>query len=139
LRGATPPTRDARGRLLALVQELASAQEPDRNKNDDTDAMIIARLVTEVGAARQQIRDLLECAWLAMLSAVRDPLEFKSRLAAAHLHDRRLGRPPVLPRPRRRAGPGRARRARPRLRGARRSNASARGVRGCPDPKAVVR
>jgi transposase len=82
-----------------------------RNKNDDTDAMIIARLVTELrcylperadptwarlrhlgarradlvthgGAARQQARDLLECAWPAVLGAARDPLEAKSWLAA---------------------------------------------------------
>ncbi|MGI8815518.1 MAG: hypothetical protein ACR2G2_09665, partial [Pseudonocardia sp.] len=82
-----------------------------RNKNDDTDAMIIARLVTELrcylperadptwarlrhlgarctaltvdtGAARQQVRDLLECAWPAALSAASQPLDSKSWLAA---------------------------------------------------------
>jgi transposase len=87
------------------------AEDFTRNKNDDIDAMIIARLVTElrcylperadptwarlrhlgarrarlvteVGAARQQVRDLLECAWPAVLSAARDPLESKSWLAA---------------------------------------------------------
>ncbi|MDP1806621.1 MAG: IS110 family transposase, partial [Acidimicrobiales bacterium] len=94
-----------------LVCRAREAEDFTRNKNDDIDAMIIARLVTElrcylperadptwarlrhlgarrarlvteVGAARQQVRDLLECAWPAVLSAARDPLESKSWLAA---------------------------------------------------------
>ena len=94
-----------------LVHRAREAEDFTRNKNDDSDAMIIARLVTElrcylperadptwarlrhlgarraglvreVGAARQQIRDLLECAWPAALSAAADPLESKSWLAA---------------------------------------------------------
>jgi transposase len=94
-----------------LVARAREAEDFTRNKNDDTDAMIIARLVTELrcylperadptwarlrhlgarraglvtaaGAARQQVRDLLECAWPAVLSAARDPLESKSWLAA---------------------------------------------------------
>ena len=94
-----------------LVHRAREAEDFTRNKNDDADAMIIARLVTElrcylperadpawarlrhlgarrarlvreVGAARQQIRDLLECAWPAALSAAADPLESKSWLAA---------------------------------------------------------
>lgn len=94
-----------------LVHRAREAEDFTRNKNDDTDAMIIARLVTElrcylperadpdwarlrhlgarrtslvidVGAARQQVRDLLECAWPAALSAAADPLESKSWLAA---------------------------------------------------------
>ncbi|TFV52289.1 IS110 family transposase [Geodermatophilus sp. DF01-2] len=94
-----------------LVHRAREAEDFTRNKNDDSDAMIIARLVTElrcylperadpdwarlrhlgarrtglvtdVGAARQQVRDLLECAWPAALSAAADPLESKSWLAA---------------------------------------------------------
>ncbi len=94
-----------------LVARAREAEDFTRNKNDDTDAMIIARLVTELrcylperadptwarlrhlgarrarlvtaaGAARQQVRDLLECAWPAVLSAAGDPLESKSWLAA---------------------------------------------------------
>ena len=81
------------------------------NKSDETDAMIIARLVTKlrcylperaepawarlrylgarrVGlvadatAARQQVRDLLECAWPAALQASGEPFKSKSWLAA---------------------------------------------------------
>ena len=94
-----------------LVARAREAEDFTRNKNDDTDAMIIARLVTELrcylperadpawarlrhlgarragllthgGAARQQVRDLLECAWPAVLGAAADPLESKSWLAA---------------------------------------------------------
>jgi transposase len=94
-----------------LVARAREAEDFTRNKNDDTDAMIIARLVTELrcylperadptwarlrhlgarraqlvvaaGAARQQARDLLECAWPAVLGAAGDPLESKSWLAA---------------------------------------------------------
>jgi transposase len=105
-----------RGVALVCVQPLlvARAREAEdftRNKNDDTDAVIIARLVTElrcyeperadptwarlrhlgarrarlvveVGAARQQIRDLLECAWPAVLAAAGKPLESANWLAA---------------------------------------------------------
>src|SRR3954447_19021895 len=75
-----------------LVHRAREAEDFTRNKNDDADAVIIARLVTEVrcypperaerdwarlrhlgarrarlvrdaGAVRQQVRDLLECAW----------------------------------------------------------------------------
>ena len=94
-----------------LVHRAREAEDFTRNKNDDSDAMIIARLVTElrcylperaepdwarlrhlgarrtrlvveVGAGRQQTRDLLECAWPAALAAAADPLESKSWLAA---------------------------------------------------------
>lgn len=94
-----------------LVARAREAEDFTRNKNDDTDAMIIARLVTELrcylperadstwarlrhlaarrsglvtagGAARQQVRDLLECAWPAVLGAASDPLESKSWHAA---------------------------------------------------------
>ena len=82
-----------------------------RNKSDETDAMIIARLVTELRcylperadpvwarlrhlgarraglvvdatAARQQVTDLLECAWPAALEAAGEPMKSKSWLAA---------------------------------------------------------
>ena len=94
-----------------LVHRAREAEDFTRNKNDDSDAMIIARLVTELrcylperadptwarlrhlgarraglvrdaGAARQQVRDLLECAWPAALGAAADPLDSKSWLAA---------------------------------------------------------
>jgi transposase len=94
-----------------LVHRAREAEDFTRNKNDEADAVIIARLVTElrcylperadpawarlrhlgvrrtdliaaVGAARQQVRDLLECAWPAPLEAARDPLETKTWLAA---------------------------------------------------------
>lgn len=94
-----------------LVHRAREAEDFTRNKNDDSDAMIIARLVTELrcylperadpiwarlrhlgarraqlvrdaGAARQQIRDLLECAWPAALSAAAKPLDAASWLAA---------------------------------------------------------
>jgi transposase len=103
-----------------LVCRAREAEDFTRNKNDDTDAMIIARLVTELrcylperadptwarlrhlgarrtrlvtetGAARQQIRDLLECAWPAALHAARDPLESKSWLAALTVVIDRVG------------------------------------------------
>jgi transposase len=94
-----------------LVARAREAEDFTRNKNDDVDATIIARLVTELrcylperadptwarlrhlgarrvaltvaaGAARQQVRDLLECAWPAVLGAARDPLASQSWLAA---------------------------------------------------------
>jgi transposase len=94
-----------------LVARAREAEDFTRNKNDDTDAMIIARLVTELrcylperadpswarlrhlgarrarlvveaGAARQQVRDLLECAWPAVLGAAAEPLRAASWLAA---------------------------------------------------------
>lgn len=94
-----------------LVHRAREAEDFTRNKNDESDAMIIARLVTElrcylperadptwarlrhlgarrvqlvveVGAARQQVQDLLECAWPAALTAAAQPLDAKSWLAA---------------------------------------------------------
>jgi transposase len=94
-----------------LVARAREAEDFTRNKNDDVDATIIARLVTELrcylperadptwarlrhlgarrvaltvaaGAARQQVRDQLECAWPAVLGAARDPLASQSWLAA---------------------------------------------------------
>jgi transposase len=94
-----------------LVARAREAEDFTRNKNDDTDATIIARLVTELrcyvperadpvwarlrhlgarrarltvehGAAAQQIRDLLECAWPAVLDAASQPLKSKNWLAA---------------------------------------------------------
>jgi len=103
-----------------LVCRAREAEDFTRNKNDDTDAMIIARLVTELrcylperadptwarlrhlgarrtaltvdtGAARQQVRDLLECAWPAALSAASQPLDSKSWLAAVTVALDRIG------------------------------------------------
>lgn len=94
-----------------LVGRARESEDFTRNKNDEADAVIIARLVTELrcylperadsvwarlrhlgarraglvtatGAARQQVRDLLECAWPAALTAAAQPLDAKSWLAA---------------------------------------------------------
>jgi transposase len=87
-----------------LVHRAREAEDFTRDKSDDKDAVLIARLatqlhvylperadqrwarlrhlgarrveqVTRVGAARQQLRDLLECAWPAALSTAREPLD----------------------------------------------------------------
>ena len=81
-----------------LVHRARESEDFTHNKSDETDAMIIARLVTELRcylperaepawarlrhlgarraalvtdatAARQQVTDLLECAWPAALEA----------------------------------------------------------------------
>lgn len=99
----------AAGIELVCVQPLlvARARESEdftRDKSDDKDALLIARLatqlhvylpeqadatwarlrhlgarrverVTQVGAARQQLRDLLECAWPAALGTAAHPLD----------------------------------------------------------------
>jgi transposase len=95
-----------------LVARAREAEDFTRNKNDNTDATIIARLVTELRcyvpersdpawarlrhlgarrarlvaartAARLQARDLLECAWPAVLDAAAAPLKTRNWLAAA--------------------------------------------------------
>lgn len=94
-----------------LVGRARVAEDLTRNKNDDADAVVIARLVTELrcylperaepawarlrhlgsrrarlvterGAARQQVRDLLESAWPAAMAAAAQPLDSMSWLAA---------------------------------------------------------
>ena len=94
-----------------LVHRARESEDFTRNKSDETDAVIIARLVTELRcylperaepgwarlrhlgarraglvtdtiAARQQVTDLLECAWPAALQAAGKPMESKSWLAA---------------------------------------------------------
>ncbi len=94
-----------------LVHRARESEDFTRNKSDETDAMIIARLVTELRcylperaepvwarlrhlgarraalvtdatAARQQVADLLECAWPAALEAAGKPMKSKSWLAA---------------------------------------------------------
>jgi transposase len=94
-----------------LVHRARESEDFTRNKSDETDAMIIARLVTELRcylperaepawarlrhlgarraglvtdstAARQQVTDLLECAWPAALEAAGKPMKSKSWLAA---------------------------------------------------------
>jgi transposase len=106
----------AAGLRLVCVQPLLvhrgrEGEDFTRHKNDDHDAMIIARLVTErrcylperadpvwarlrhlgarrarlvvaAGAARQQVRDLLECAWPAVLDAAGKPLDSPNWQAA---------------------------------------------------------
>jgi transposase len=103
-----------------LVGRARESEDFTRNKNDESDAVIIARLVTElrcylperaepawarlrhlgarraglvtvVGAARQQVRDLLECAWPAALEAAAKPLDSKSWLAAMTVVLQRAG------------------------------------------------
>jgi transposase len=115
----------AHGVALVCVQPLLvcrarEAEDFTRNKNDDVDAVIIARLVTElrcylperadpiwarlrhlgarrtaltvqVGAARQQVRDLLECAWPAVLDAAGKPMDSASWLAAVTVALDRIG------------------------------------------------
>ena len=94
-----------------LVHRARESEDFTHNKSDETDAMIIARLVTELRcylperadpvwarlrhlgarraglvvdatAARQQVTDLLECAWPAALEAAGKPMKSKSWLAA---------------------------------------------------------
>src|SRR4051794_40057032 len=103
-----------------LVHRAREAEDFTRNKNDDADAVIIARLVTDLrsylpegaepdgarlrhlgarrarlvrdaGAVRQQVRDLLECAWPAALSAAAQPLDSASWLAALTVVLDRIG------------------------------------------------
>lgn len=87
-----------------LVHRAREGEDFTRDKSDDKDAVVIARLATElraylperpdptwarlrhlgarraeqvtrVSAARQQLRDLLECAWPAALSTAGEPLD----------------------------------------------------------------
>ena len=127
-----------------LVHRARESEDFTRNKSDETDAMIIARLVTELRcylperadpawarlrhlgarraglvtdatAARQQVSDLLECAWPAALEAAGKPLESASWLAAMTVVLDRVGAsgdlsrdPPLGLGPVRRGGPPRA-------------------------------
>jgi transposase len=121
---------EAVGMALVCVSSMLVArgrEEEDltRDRSDDKDAMVIARLVatlrcylperadetwarlrhlgarrarlvTHDGAARQQLRDLLECAWPAALDAAAQPLDSKSWRAALEVvlvdYDADLGR-----------------------------------------------
>ena len=103
-----------------LVHRAREGEDFTRNKSDETDAMIIARLVTELRcylperadpqwarlrhlgarraalitdatAARLQILDLLECAWPAALEASGKPMRSKSWLAAMTVALDRVG------------------------------------------------
>lgn len=87
-----------------LVHRAREAEDFTRDKSDDKDALLIARLATQLhvylpersdatwarlrhlgsrrvewvtglGAARQQLRDLLECAWPAALATASKPLD----------------------------------------------------------------
>lgn len=122
----------AAGVVLVCVQPLlvARAREAEdftRDKSDDKDALLIARLTTQLhvylpeeadpawarlrhlgarrvewvtknAAARQQLRDLLECAWPASLNAAAKPLDsmtWKAAMSVAGCDPariRRLGR-----------------------------------------------
>src|SRR3954449_13098327 len=103
-----------------LVHRARESEDFTHNKSDETDAMIIARLVTELRcylperadpawarlrhlgarraaqvdhatAARHQVRDLLECAWPAVLAAAAEPLLARSWLAAVTVTLDRVG------------------------------------------------
>lgn len=103
-----------------LVHRAREAEDFTRNKSDESDAVVIARLVTELrcylperaepswarlrhlgarraglvvaaGAARQQVGDLLECAWPAALAAAAEPLDSKSWLASMAVALQRVG------------------------------------------------
>lgn len=103
-----------------LVHRARESEDFTRNKSDETDAVIIARLVTELRcylperadpgwarlrhlgarraglvtdtiAARQQVTDLLECAWPAALQAAGKPMKSKSWLAAMTVLLNRVG------------------------------------------------
>jgi transposase len=92
----------------------ASKKTPTRDKSDPNDAVLIGRLVaglrcylpertdqiwarlrqlgarrtqltTQVGTARQQLRDLLECAWPAVLEATAEPLDSRTWRAAVQV------------------------------------------------------
>lgn len=94
-----------------LVARARESEDFTRDKSDDKDAQLIARLatqlnvylpeqaepvwarlrhlgarrvekVTRAGAARQQLRDVLECAWPAALGAAKEPLDSKTWRAA---------------------------------------------------------
>lgn len=110
-----------------LVARAREAEDFTRDKSDDKDAQLIARLatqlhvyfpeqadatwarlrhlgarrvekVTRLGAARQQLRDLLECAWPAALDAAAQPMDSMTWRAAMSVtrcdpdRIRRLGR-----------------------------------------------
>lgn len=103
-----------------LVHRARESEDFTRNKSDETDAMIIARLVTELRcylperaepgwarlrhlgarraalvtdatAARLEVMDLLECAWPAALEAAGKPFKSKSWLAAMTVALDRVG------------------------------------------------
>jgi transposase len=94
-----------------LVARAREGEDLTRDKSDPKDAVVIARLVgelrcylpertdqtwarlrqlgarriqrtTQVGAARQQLRDLLECAWPAVLDTAAKPLDSRTWRAA---------------------------------------------------------
>jgi transposase len=94
-----------------LVHRARESEDFTHNKSDETDAIIIARLVTElrcylperaepvwarlrhlgarreqllteVGSQVQQVRDLLECVWPAALEGARQPFRSRTWIAA---------------------------------------------------------
>lgn len=107
-----------------LVHRAREAEDFTRDKSDDKDALLIARLatqlhvylperadptwarlrhlgarrvewVTDLGAARQQLRDLLECAWPAALGAASKPLDsltWRAAMSVAHCDPDRIRR-----------------------------------------------
>lgn len=107
-----------------LVHRAREAEDFTRDKSDDKDALLIARLATQLhvylperadptwarlrhlgsrrvewvcdlGAARQQLRDLLECAWPAALGAAAHPLDsltWRAAMAAVDCDPDRIRR-----------------------------------------------
>jgi transposase len=104
-----------------LVHRAREAEDYTRDKSDAKDALLIARLagqlhvylpepqdpvwarlrhlggrraelVTRAGAARQRLRDLLECAWPAALDAAADPLDSATWQASVAVAVRLAGR-----------------------------------------------
>ena len=107
-----------------LVHRAREAEDFTRDKSDDKDAVLIARLaaelrcylpeppdagwarlrhlgarraqlITQVGAVRQQLRDLLECAWPAVLGAAAEPLASVTWRAAVTVTLTRTGSDPA--------------------------------------------
>lgn len=109
-----------------LVGRARESEDYTRDKTDDKDAVLVARLVAqlrcyeperadatwarlrhlgvrrerlivEATAARQQVRDLLECVWPAVLSAAKDPFDSQTWVAAVTVVlDRCAGHPERL-------------------------------------------
>jgi transposase len=104
-----------------LVHRAREAEDYTRDKSDAKDALLIARLAAELrvylperqdpvwarlrhlgarradlttraGAARQRLRDLLECAWPQALDAAADPLDSTTWLASVAVALRLAGR-----------------------------------------------
>jgi transposase len=112
-------------RAALLVGRAREQEDLTRDKSDPKDAVLIGRLVAglrcylpertdqvwarlrqlggrrsqliiQVGAARQQLRDLLECAWPAVLEAAAEPLDSLTWRAAVQVALARTALPAAL-------------------------------------------